>query len=186
MDNDKDTVDIDVTMDDEQGAEGDQSTPEQRAANDRAAKQRLKDKLASQATKIAELESKLATDNNKGGSVPDNDRVAQLELKLARKDAQVEYGLDKESLVLLTGRTPEEIDAQAKYLATLLSKEEKASDNTDNPGDSTGTTDDNTGSPARQGDQPVSNPNLPTYQGKDDTDRALTNVSAALKKQAGL
>lgn len=183
MTDEKNTILDEENIEDEQQTQENESTPEQRQANEKASKQRLSDKLASQAAKIAELESKLVPDVKEGESNAD-DRIAKLETRLARKEAQADYNLSKEAMVLLTGKTPEEIEAQAKYLVTLGQSGDSTENKDENTEDGTNS---ETSDPSTELNQTGSGtkPELKTYEGDDDTEKALRELSASFKKQLG-
>jgi len=187
----EETITNEENITNEQQIQG--STPEQRSANNVAAKQRLTDKLNAQTAKIAELESKLApAPIVLSEPVSADDRVALLEIKLAKKDAIVDYGLSKEDMSLITGNTSEEIDAQAKHLATRLGLIKALSDQS---GDSTEKTDEteNTSENISTNDDLDATANalnrnkviLPKYQGKEDTEKIINSLANAFKKQIG-
>ena len=85
------------------------------AAHDMAqAEARKANKLvADQQARIKELETKAEGDKT------DTDRLAALEVDLARSKAALKYGLSPEDAEVLKG-TPAEIDADAKYWADKL------------------------------------------------------------------
>jgi uncharacterized coiled-coil protein SlyX len=91
------------------------------------AKTKLESELADTQKKLKELESAQP-------SKEDTDRIADLEMRLARSEAVAEFGLDAEDVAIFRG-TPDEIKEQAAHFASKLAPNQGANNNNTSDGD---------------------------------------------------
>jgi uncharacterized coiled-coil protein SlyX len=114
-----DTPSLETKVADLEKKLADQNASAKRTAE---SKTKLESELLEAQKKIKDLESKPSEPKE------DTDRIADLEMRLARSEAVAEYGLDADDVAMFKG-TPDDIKEQTAHFASKLAPKQETTDN---------------------------------------------------------